>query len=493
MTNMTAKLERFAESCLPSQAPVYRVTDVDYQEWADEGVEGMVFDVEDTFAAAGAKLLNVELTWAAAKARAVGMRIAIGTNKPVKTRADELMLDGWGEQLGADLVLPPLRPQDAKPSPINLHKARTHWQLEPEQMGMAGDKCTADIRAANFAGFEHSAWTRPIGGNRHPGDRLIRDPAEKMLRLYAHLALNPKFSELSEVEVKEILERKQAWLEFKDGVLLAPVEASTAPSTNNIVGYGVEDIELDQAVLDTIMRPAFRVALEKAQSEITERTQNPREWLDAILYEHGRFLADFMTDLRPYLGALIVGLNFLDIPPELKRKASLVFKTIADVTDAGDGFAARKDKDGATVDGARRDQLYDKFVEVAADASLAPHELIGMLDILLPLTRNMVITDVRKPFVDRGMDTKSVLSGKISTGVKSAAQTYALVRGRERPRAAANLMRAGTIFKIASMVDGPLKWIEAYEREQHERLNYERYMAQLAINKHFDIYAAYKA
>lgn len=314
------------------------------------------------------------------------------------------------------------------------------------------------MRAGYFISAEHRAWTRPFGDNRHLGDRLIRDPIEANLRIYAHLLLNPVVRADSividdePVKLADVLDLRPEAPDFKD----------------KIVGFGLPDIELSSDVLASIKCPEFWVALEKAQDMANAYGEAPAKLIKDFLHEHGRTTADALTNGRVLIAAGLFALHLTDIDAETKQRIAKTLVAIGYATDAMDGYSARGHKDGATKEGGAKDQDYDKLLEASADLfALLPMGTISKLDAYLSIGRNVGLTLLRRPFKARGIDTKSVQSGKISTAAKAGAQLFGLFVGERYPNANKKIQRVATGLKIVSAAHAPYVWIEQHELKQH--------------------------
>lgn len=458
------QLDKRRDSYMPTEPPMWNITDVNFQKWADEGVTTLLVDVEATLGETGSEELIPEHVEALEEARRVGIpNLALQTNLAIKTEDDRRLLAAWEEQTAADLVLTPLHPKERKPGPYMGYKAMQYFGLDPltdgAQVGIIGDKASADMRAGSFIGAEHRAWTRPFG-DQHIGDRLVRGPFEANLRLYAHLALNPRIN-------RETIEINGEEVQLADVIELHP---GMADGADKIVGYGVEDIVLSDELLATIKRPAFWVAVEQMQQITDKYTDKPIEKLREYAYEHGRITADLLTDSRVLIAAGLVALHYSNLEPETKEAISKGVIALAYVTDAVDGWMARGHKDGATEEGGAKDQEYDKILSNVVDLwVMLPAGSIDHLSAYYSLSRDVLITQLRKPFRNRGIDTKSINSGKASTTIKAGAQIFGLLLGKRYPDANRKIQHVAAAAKVASMVHAPYVWIERHERKLHDQ------------------------
>jgi len=464
-------LERSVQSYMPTEAPVWAVTDVDFARWVAEGVKYVLLDVEACLGETGSEILVPEYIGAVEEAREAGIQgVGLWTNKTIDGQDDYRLVSAWGEQVAADIVLSPLSGSERKPSPVNAHKAMRFFDATPDQMGVVDDKASAGVRGGYFAGFEHRAWTRPFGKNRHPGDRLFRDPLEAAVRVQAHLMHTPKLGEQSKS------------VAFAEALALFE-ETGNPEYMDNILGFGMPNIELDQETLDKIKTPAYRKALNELKGIKDHYSEAPAEQLKAFFHEHGRRTADILTNSRLMMAAALVATNTGDLDATTKDKINAAVVVLAPITDFWDGKAARGHKHGATTKGAADDQNIDKMLSAATDLFvLLPKGSITTLDLLVSNGRDFGMTALRKPFKDRGIDTKSITSGKVAMAAKNGAQIFGTTLAHRYPKTNEVLQHTATGLKVASMLHGPQVWIAQHERQQHLDHNLKRYLASLAIN-----------
>lgn len=459
---------------MPTEAPVYRASDVDFERWADEGVRLILWDYEATLGETGNPEPIAELAGCIPKARELGIpHHALTTNFHIQTQGDRQMVRAWQEHTEADLVLTPLQPNQAKPSPVMAYKALRHFKLLPEEAGVIGDKATADMRAGYFAGVQHRAWTRPFGDNRHIGDRVVRDPAERVLRVLAHLRHTPRLLDTVSTEAvsEELFDQDPSLREIIPGI---------PDGQDKIVGFGMADIELDEITLALIKTPAYRQALQDMSNLKQRFTEAPAAQMREFMHEHGRITADVLTYSRLALAAGLLAVNRRNsLSPEAKRRLSTALEVAALATDLFDGKAARAHKHGATAQGGVGDQTIDKVVEAVTDIFvLLPNEAIDELQIAITSGRNLGMTALRKPFRDRGMDTRSIMSGKVAAAVKGGAGIFGTALAHRYPVANRRLQLAATTLKVTSALHGPSVWIEDYERQQHLANNWQHLLEQ---------------
>lgn len=465
MTSGAATMERpgrYTDQYMPTEAPVYRITDIDLSRWANEGVKLLMVDVEACLGETGSEQLEVEHVKHIQEAHEVIPHIALWSNKKIRTEDDRDLVAGWGDQVGADAIFTPIDSSQRKPSPVNAYKAMQMFGVKPSETGVIDDKASAGVRGGSFAGMEHRAWTRAFGDDRHIGDRIVRDPFEAILRVRAHLLLTPTFREQLAVDPEEIA----------DMPLSKMIDLFDGPDgQDKIVGYGIEDIALDESILQTLKQPAYRQALKTVKDIADYYGEQPVEQLKNFLHEHGRTTADGLVLFRLLAAFGVAAVSRSNMKADVKQKLTLGLVAGAYASDAVDGFAARRHKDGATKKGGALDQNVDKFLSIVVDIfPLISQQLMSNPDFVVTAAREFGVTAVRRPFKQRGIDTSSVLSGKISTGAKAAIQGFSLVAGKRYPIANRLLQHTATGLKVASMVHAPFVWIEKHEMKQHEAL-----------------------
>jgi hypothetical protein len=368
----------------------------------------------------------------------------------------------------------------AKPGPVLDYAVMEHFKVGPQAMGATGDKATADVQAARSAGIGHIAWTRPFGANRHVGDRVIRDPAENLLRVIAHYRYTPQLRDRAQL------------LSLKDGELLRPdfldLEAVTMgdpefAGQDKIAGFGLPEIDLDDELLAQLRQPLFRQGLQEV-ADIKNRYDESAaaEVIRQFLYEHGRTVANVLTFSRLGIAAGMVAVNMSQLDPEAKKKINITLEALQLATDLFDGPASRAHKDGATVKGGQDDQNIDKVIELVTDLFvLLPNGAISPLLVLASGGRNASMTAIRQPFRDRGMDTKSVFSGKVAAAYKGGAQIFGTLLGDRYPALNRKVQIGAVALKLGSAVHGPLVWTRNYEYHQHLLINARRHSSESVL------------
>ncbi len=467
----TAPVNGYWDVYLPTEPPHYRITDIDILQWVEEGVNTLLLDAEATLCETGvAEIVPEHVAWIQ-EAREAGIEnVALLSNFRVNDEIDRALLAGWGDQVGADRIFFPSDSKRRKPSPYMVFQAENYFQVDPNQMGIVDDKASAGIRSGRFSGVKHLGWTRPFGENRHIGDKLIRDPFESIMRIRAHMLLTPSVRDQLGPVLGEAL-----------GVdSLATVtelfhEESMPDGKDKIVGLGVEDIPLSPEQLAQLKEPVYTRTLNLVKGAIDYYSEQPAEKLKAYLHEHGRTTADWLTYSRLAIAAGLIALNKSELDTETIRKISAGLKVLNILTDVTDGPAARAHKDGATEKGGFIDQNIDHIESAITDIfTLVPLESISILEALIPVARDVGMLALRRPFSHRGIDTKSIVSGKVATGLLGGSQLFDLATGSRFPNTSKGLRHAALIAKIGSLAQAPFSWIENHEFELHEKIQSER-------------------
>ncbi len=463
--------EGYWDSYLPTEAPHYRITDIDIERWVHEGVTTLLLDVEANLGATGSEELEpAHVEWVN-QARVAGIEnVALLSNFKVSDESDRTMLAGWGEQVSAERIFYPIEGERRKPSPFMIFQAQNHFEVDPANIGIVDDKVSAGIRAGRFAGVQHLGWTRPFGDNRHIGDRLVRDPFESIMRLRAHLLLTPRLRE--QIDLETVMALKESPLATVTNLFR---EDLVPDGTDNIVGLGVDDIPLTSEQLALLREPGYIKALNFVKGAIDYYGEQPSEKLKSYLHEHGRTTADWLTYSRLAIALGLICLNKSNLDIETKRKISAGLVLLSIVTDAGDGIAARAHKDGATKKGGFIDQNIDHISSAVTDIfTLVPQESINTLEAILPVSRDLGMLALRAPFMRRGIDTKSIFSGKVATGLLGGSQLFDLMTGSRFPNTSRGLRHVAAVAKLGSLAQAPFAWIEQHEIEIHEKIQSAR-------------------
>jgi predicted HAD superfamily phosphohydrolase YqeG len=153
-----------------------RVPDINFAAWnAESGVTCLLFDIDGTLRPLRSSEMDEDIVSALVDSRNFGIE-AIGL---VTHNKNPQAVEQVRQQIGADAAFWPNGWKDRKPRPTMIGYACERFDVEPEQVGMIGDKFTADIKAAVRAGVSRAAWVDRLGRTDVPGDRLRR-PYEEL-------------------------------------------------------------------------------------------------------------------------------------------------------------------------------------------------------------------------------------------------------------------------------------------------------------------------
>ncbi len=467
---------------LPTETPHFRVTDIPIKQWVDEGVKVLVADVEGTFGETGSEELHPEYVQWLYDAREEGITgIALSTNfdPDLKTEKDVAKLASWGTQTEADLVLSAFEGRRRKPGPYHIMQAKNHFGVNPNQIGVLGDKASADVRAGRLGGAEHIAWTRPIPGGQAAGDLYVRGPVEAGLRVRAHLALNPVIQEAAGLDPKEAELLAQQSL----GTIGQVLENSLPEGIERVVGVpgGMEDIELTDDDLAMLQQPVYREALDRIQN-ITKALQDLppeqiKESVKEFMRKYGGQIADGLSWERLGAAAAILAIQLFEdkMDPQTKQRLEKGIYIVSEVGDIADGPLARYSDRGPTARGASIDQDFDKALSGVADLFvLMSKGNVHWANAITVILRDASTTIIRKPFKDRGYDTSSEKWGKRAMLAKVGAQTFGLLWGNKFPKTNMALQTTATGLKVASSLHAPMVWIERKEVKEHIENNSRR-------------------
>ncbi len=466
------------EPYTPTDVPAYRATDVNLAGAIDDGMRGLVIDWEGMAGETGnpqgdpeiCNYIQRHLGARGIQFLAIGTNLTVDRNTPASALASQQLLEGWRLQVGADVVLSPLPDREHgfmefKPGPAMFLKgpelAMRHAgvELELSEFGVIDDKLSAGVAAGYFAGYGYRFKTRSWGDNRAPLDRYIRGPFEEMLTVRAHLLHNPVIPK----ELRKILAEQTGETDIE--ITQEDVEAFA----NQIVGYGIEDVDLTEDAIALLRTPKAREMLNELQEFYAKNTDVPKEKLIEHLKENGRTYAELATWTRLLDAAVIYAVHRSDLSPEVKLIIQSAVYVEGQIKDVVDGPFARADKNGATEKGGIEDQTIDKILSAVADRfMLLPRELITNADFWTSVTRDIATTLIRIPFRRRGIDTSSVYTGKRAMLALAGSQIFSSIFGETYPRAARRIRTAANIAKVGSAIHAPIVWVQKDEFRKHE-------------------------
>lgn len=411
--------ERLTATFLADRTPDFiapSITSISPAFTRERGLKGLFLDVEGTFVAQGQLEPDRATVEHLDRLRHDGgvEHIVLVTNKRVKNPATFVTLAHWGRMSGAAMVMSPLDGSWRKPRPRMITEAAGRLGLDPQEVLMAGDKLTADVRAANAAGVT-SAWVpEPFGGKDMIGDRVFRRPYEKLLAQQMNIAtLSYDGAAEYQRSVSEEFQRSGIfdnidWWERK-----IPDELLSV--ANNLYGFGIEhNREVHGHVLGS-------------------------RWL----YENGGEVADLLSESRPLLKAAGAVLE------RSHPKLAAMIKASGSATDMADGWIAKRSKRGATRDGGRKDELNDKVGRTVSEIGMVLTGSLHLRHLVDRSVADVAMNWFRGEHVGRGGDGSAVLPGKLATILVEVANIATPILAQKHPLIAASLNEFATDAKIA--------------------------------------------
>jgi HAD superfamily phosphatase (TIGR01668 family) len=413
---------------------VRSVDEIDFQKYAQRGVRAVLFDGEGTVVPTDGWEVSLS---ARQRIESSGItNIGIVTHKKADNPTAFTQVSFWGHQIGAEVVLIPSHKGERKPNPALVKRGIAHFDLQPNQVLVVGDKLTADVKAGNTAG------TYTIKVERHGradliGDRLIRRPLERVIEWGLDKTKQPvpdqkpTPQQVLHVHYEENQQQQQPdWLAQVDPVVVAK---------SRIANIGEGPI-----VPSTVPKSELAIADKKFG-----RVARFKKWYKELMSEKGRTVADTLTDIRKKAGYVEVPLILLGF----KRLEQIVDLAVS-ATDLGDGHAARLHKDGATTEGAYEDQTVDKKRALLRTAAKVAVGKIRFRHLVIRVASDQFVNKVMRPFfAKRGVDVKAGVAGKISTGVESASLFSASTE--KNPE---NIQYAADIAKVGRAAIYGVQW-----------------------------------
>ena len=429
-----------------------------------DGVQLLIFDLEGTVVEQDGIDMDPAAKALTDEARAKGLTVAAATNKIPEDYMSFLKMSWLGEQMGAEVVVSPLSGEERKPSSQMPLMIMQRFGFRPEQTWMVGDKMSADIRAANYAGIRSTLVDR-LGERDLVGDKYGRRPPEAALKVFLKLFRFPDFPP------KPPAARALEWLQNEDVSqnhwvsLNGNIDYSSFPEDfyllgERLRGYGGPHIELDPGVKEFIPDPWHSSVTGKLMSFL----ENDR--FEEFVKEHGRAVADFMTAARVPGAFLVAGL-ILD--GDFKNAKRLHRALTA--TDAADGWFARHSRDGITEKGGKDDQEADKIYTLVVGLALVLKGRLDPYDFAVQFTRDHVVMNkiLRPIYKKMGIDTRAVLATKVSTVGVITAYDAAMSKWAGKHEEGNDLLQtAATGLKVYSAAKSPADWEIRDEWEKYE-------------------------
>lgn len=416
--------------------------------------------------------------------------IAIITNSKVKDDKSLIKLNWWAKQIGASIVFAPTE-GDRKPSPVMLLKALQHFGVNPDQALMVGDKLSADVRAANFAGVK-SVWRRErLGDEDLDGDKYLRRPAEKVgfKRIKHRMDNKPWESKVAEFvssgEVVPIYDNQDNdnipdWVTDE----IKPIWEKSV-----VNGFGKKPkVVLSQEVKDKIPPGIAEVTAENIRQIIGEVDPKYKEKFDEFMWENGHIVSNVST-LARIPGMIIVAGLILTDHPAMARIAHAGFS----LTDLVDGWAKRKSKNRDEFWGSIDRKLGEKMNKNASEFwgwvdQTTDKYFSGLIELVLMkkgelsvvhgarIARDIYMNRVVRPNLkkEEGIErTSSVSWGKAAFDMVVAADNMAIA---SLPHSNKNIgfQYATTSTKIASAPLSVREWRRRQRVLDNDRENAER-------------------
>jgi len=446
---------------------VDRISDINVEKLVKMGINTLVVDAESTITVFDGFEVPDDIANWFKEARELGIdNIFISTNKRPKSTDDIVQIEYWLHQIGADLAYVPLDKSQRKPVPYMLQSIMQEHNLEKTQIAAFGDKVSSDILAANFAGA-YSGLVGRLGDEDHPGDRALRRPYEKGLLAMQHVLKGSYFGGLKPKELEEIdnvEETEDFELEIDFEIPAHIIESG------KIVGITRPAIELDDEHKALLPPPRFQTLNDiKALA-----TENPL-WLRYMDYleENGEDHGEFLTKIRPYIGALALAAQIKGY-----RKTAVGLYLLTHVTDGLDGLAIRKSdadlKSDRRTKGANDDRQADQIVSLEIGAGHVitgdkPKWLFGLQN-ARSFIRNK---QVKWGTEDKGYNTKADQYSKAANEVLGVADILLTAAPNSKTakvaQGIATLMRYDSM-RYSQQVVWPYRQLRAERAEEANRV-----------------------
>lgn len=453
---------------------VHSLEDIDFTRFTKKGINTLLLDAEGTFVGHNGIDPNPAAVRAIQKAKLQGIEhIAIISNKAPTDEESFLKLAWWAEQIGAGIVFTPEGPEDRKPSSRMLLKALQYFDISANKALMVGDKLTADIRAANFAGIQ-SVWVRRFGEADLLLDRKIRRPAEEVARqidsLFPEREDGPPISEAARILHNLPAESREEYITDAMSANWDPEKLSLEfmnKRSDKISGYGAPMVilpdEVEAAIPDMWYAPAV--------DEIRDFYQNveglPQKFIqpfNKFMYDHGRAVANTMS-----VGRLLLSVVAAELYKRDHKRAAQVVHGVAWTFDALDGAAAGMSKKGKTAFGGRLDELLDKASSIIIERAIAKKKPRFSRHYKMRTTREG--SRIAQRFLFKhgaGVDVSASGSGKGSTFRATLADSFALSpESDEYPGLDEVLQWLATGEKWKSFFKSPTEWLRRDDVKKH--------------------------
>ncbi len=391
-------INRFMAECTP-EFEATSLLSITPEFLSKNGIDTLLLDAEGTFVEFGTIYPDQKIASHLKNLRTQlpQLKVAIVTNKTAKDPASFVTLTHWGDTINADVVITPLDPSWRKPSSRMIHEAMNFFQVpssESSSVLMAGDKLTGDVRSANRASIRSMIITQIVGVNDHLGDRLVRRPFEdKLLKfgrmrtkwqpLGLHVISDPETDQIFQGTADiESSDKQFSWWSKEDLSQVTEI-------ANRLYGFG---IQVPYEIKHTILGSGW-------------------------LYENGGDVADKISDAQ-----IVFALAAAVSEYQGKKGRAAMFKTLKTACDMLDGMVARRSKRGPTKSGGDKDQTDDKIAALITETAMVLKDHLSPADFFIRFGSDAVMNSfVRKELEKRGVDTGSVIPGKVATSLVNVA------------------------------------------------------------------------
>lgn len=155
------------------------VASIDFQQWHQEGIDWILFDVEGTLTEWGGQDVSIDVMEALKKAKKEGIH-HFGLVSNMK-QSHEARIKKVAAQIGARAYQIPGHARTRKPSPSMIQAILREYTIDPAQVAFVGDK-VVDVWSAQRAGVARVAWVHVLDGTDHPFDKILYRRIEPILR-----------------------------------------------------------------------------------------------------------------------------------------------------------------------------------------------------------------------------------------------------------------------------------------------------------------------
>ncbi|OOB78465.1 MAG: hypothetical protein BEN18_07265 [Epulopiscium sp. Nuni2H_MBin001] len=154
------------------QQYVTSIYDVDYEQLKQQGIKGLIFDIDNTLVPYHVKEPTQEIVDLIINLKDKGFRITLVSNN---TRIRVLR---FNQQLKLNAIY-----NAYKPRRLNLHQAIERMKLKASQVAIIGDQIFTDILGGNRAGI-HTILVQPVSEKDEPITKIKRGVEKKIIEQY---------------------------------------------------------------------------------------------------------------------------------------------------------------------------------------------------------------------------------------------------------------------------------------------------------------------